>query len=143
MKRLLFAFDPAAPAVPAQFAQWPERLAGLSVECVYTPVPLQGPWAIDDTLRLAWACTPDGVTPSRHVCELLLRHDVEALSKSQQRDPLGVSAHADLAAAHAALPSTWADGPEGVALQIDGHWMHGQAGIEAAFQALQGFPAPW
>ena len=115
-------------------------------------VPAQHPFNPLALLRLLQACAPDGGTPNRRACELVLRHvwrggldanDAERLASLRQvlapvRDPDGAEVKAALRAATA---DALARGLFGVpTIEFDGRLFWGQDSLEMLAACLRGDP---
>jgi 2-hydroxychromene-2-carboxylate isomerase len=113
-------------------------------------VPAQHPFNPLALLRLMWACAPEGGTPSRHVCEQVLRHvwtggldanDPAGLERlrtalSPARDP---DAGAIKAALRAATDEAVARGIFGVpTIEVDGRLFWGLDALDMLAAYLRG-----
>ena len=127
-----------------QIAWWAQR-DGLVIE-----TPAVHPFNPLALLRLAWACTPAGGTPSRHVCEQLLRHVWEGGADATDaarladltarlaplRDPAGADVKASL---RDATDAAIAAGVFGVpSFSVDGRLFFGMDALDMLAASLRG-----
>jgi hypothetical protein len=135
MQHLRLFFDAAHPDAQALFIEWPDRLAGRSVQCDYLPVQVSGRADGETLLLRTWARAHRGLSPGRWPCTLLI-HELQGEATShvpplRQHALDDAQVHAALAAARAELHASGHTLQQGVLLQAHTQWWVGTSGVEA------------